>query len=62
MFQLSANPPAQPAVGGAGLISSLRGGAGNLIHKIRDTSKAVIQSVNVAGRGLDLVIKFYYYR
>jgi len=52
--QLPAN--AQPAAGGVGLMSSLRGGAGTLIHKLRDTSKAVIQSVSVGGRGLDLVI------
>ena len=46
---------ATTAASGVGLMSSLRGGAGQLIHKLRDTSKAVIQSVNAAGRGLDLV-------
>lgn len=40
-----------------GLMSSLRGGAGSFMEKIRDTSKAVIQTVqqSMAGRGdLDL--------
>ena len=65
---------ATTAASGVGLMSSLRGGAGQLIHKLRDTSKAVIQSVNAAGRGLDLVrdgikncdllpcVKIYFYR
>ena len=56
-FSAAAAATAAPASGGVGLMSSLRGGAGQLMHKIRDTSKAVIQSVNAAGRGLDLVIK-----
>ena len=65
---------ATTAASGVGLMSSLRGGAGQLIHKLRDTSKAVIQSVNAAGRGLDLVrdgikncdllpcVKIFFYR
>ena len=43
-------------VGSSGLMSSLRGGAGSFMGKIRDTSKAVMQTVqqSMTARDLDL--------
>ena len=53
---LSENSGAVPQSGSAGLMSSLRGGASGFMGKIRDTSKAVIQTVqqSMTARDLDL--------
>ncbi len=52
----TATTPAADGSGQAGLMSSLRGGAGSLMGKIRDTSKSVLQTVqhSMASRDLDL--------
>lgn len=35
---------------GVGLISSLRGSAGSFVTRIKDTTKSVLQSVNIGGK------------
>ncbi len=47
MDLISALPPQAP---GVGLISSLRGSAGSFVTRIKDTTKSVLQSVNIGGK------------
>ena len=41
---------------GVGLISSLRGSAGSFVTRIKDTTKSVLQSVNIGGTEMSLKV------